>query len=287
MRLGSGLFRRCVKLVAAFTLTAAALGASTALATPALASPAGDLGAATNAARAAAGLPALQRNAQLDAVAQAWAQHMAATNVLAHNPGLQTQVSDWSVLGENVGRAGDIPSVQRAFMNSPEHRANILDPRYTQMGVGAAISTFPSCGCQQLWVVVDFKRPEAVAPPAAPPAPKQAAAAPKPAPQPATQAQQSPAKPVVAAPAKPAAPAGAANAAGPARPPAPQQVAPSSVTTSPQASPATAPEVPSASASATALRSQLVAAAASPTAVTASDPVSRVLSFASLVAAQK
>ena len=279
MRPGSRFFRRCAKLVAAFTMTVAALGASTALATPALASPAGDLAAATNAARAAAGLPALQRNAQLDAVAQAWAQHMAATNVLAHNPGLQGQVSDWSVLGENVGRAGDIPSVQRAFMNSPEHRANILDSRYTQMGVGAAVSIYPSCGCQQLWVVVDFKRPESVAPPAAPPpAPKQAAAPPKPAPQQATQAQRPPAKPVVTTP---------ANTAGPARPPAPRQTTPSVVPTSPQASAASTLEVPSASASATALRSQLVAAAASPTAVTASDPVSRVLSFASLVAAQK
>jgi uncharacterized protein YkwD len=271
VRLDHRLARRCAKLVTALSLTVAALGASTALATPALASPAGDLAAATNAARAAAGLPALQRNAQLDAVAQAWAQHLASTNVLAHNPSLRSQVSNWSVLGENVGRAGDIPSVQRAFMNSPEHRANILDPRYTQMGVGAAVSTFPSCGCQQLWVVVDFKRPQTVAPPPAPkvapaPAPPQPAAAPKPA----AQAPKPPAKQLQKAPA---------------RPPAMQQAPPNPVPPTPQSS--ATPEVPSASASATALRSQLVAAAATPPAtITATDPVSRVLSFASLVAGE-
>jgi uncharacterized protein YkwD len=282
VRLDHRLARRCAKLVTALTMTVAALGASTALATPALASPAGDLAAATNAARAAAGLPALQRNAQLDAVAQAWAQHLASTNVLAHNPGLRSQVSNWSVLGENVGRAGDIPSVQRAFMNSPEHRANILDPRYTQMGVGAAVSTFPSCGCQQLWVVVDFKRPQTVAPPPAPkvapaPAPPQPVAAPKPA----AQAPKPPAQPPAQAPK----PAVKQPAKAPSRPPSVQQAPPSAVPPTPRSS--ATPEVPSASASATALRSQLVAAAATPPAtITATDPVSRVLSFASLVAGE-
>lgn len=273
------LARSCAKLVTTLTMAVAVLGASAALATPALASPAGDLAAATNAARAAAGLPALQRNAQLDAVAQAWAQHLAATNVLAHNPGLRSQVSNWSVLGENVGRAGDIPSVQRAFMNSPEHRANILDRRYTLMGVGAAVSTFPSCGCQQLWVVVNFERPEAAAPPAAP---KQVAPAPPAAPKPVV-------KPAAPAP-KPPAPAATpvnkpANQApaAPTRVSATQPTLPAAASNSPQAAPAT-PQAPSASASATALRSQLVAAAGTPVASAAlSDPVSRVLNFASLV----
>ena len=70
--------------------------------------------------------------------------------------------------------AGDIPTVQAAFMASPEHKANILDPRYTQMGVGSATSIYPSCGCPVLWVVVDFRRPATVT--TAPVAPKRTGA---------------------------------------------------------------------------------------------------------------
>jgi hypothetical protein len=161
--------RRASKWVATLSIVATALVGSAAFASPAFASPAGDLGVATNASRTSDGLPALAVNASLTAVAQAWANQLAAANVLSHNPALRGQVSDWSVLGENVGMAGDVPTVQAAFMASPPHKANILDPRYTQMGVGSATSIYPSCGCKVLWVVVDFRRPTTVA---AAPAPK-------------------------------------------------------------------------------------------------------------------
>ena len=185
---------RLGKLAAALSVTLAAVAGSavvsTALAAPALASPSGDLAAATNAARAAAGLPALQLNGQLSAVAQGWANHLAASGVLAHNPSLRNQVSGWTLLGENVGMSGSVASVQQAFMNSPEHRANILDSRYTQLGVGSATSTLASCNCQVLWVVVDFDRPSgATAPAPAQPAPAQPAPA-----------QPAPARPAPAAP---------------------------------------------------------------------------------------
>ena len=98
------------------------------------------------------------------------ANKLAAAGVLSHNPAVRTQVTNWNVLGENVGMAGDVPTVQNAFMHSPEHKANILDPRYTQMGVGSATSIYPSCGCPVLWVVVDFRRPATVT--TAPVAPK-------------------------------------------------------------------------------------------------------------------
>lgn len=260
--------RKLAKLITAAAVTVGAVAGSAAFATPAFASPAGDLAAATNAARAGAGLPGLQIDGQLSSVAQAWANHLAAANVLSHNGALRSQVSNWTNLGENVGMAGDIPSVQQAFMNSPEHRANILNPKYTLMGVGSATSILPSCNCRVLWVVVDFKRPAT-------------AAAPAPA-QPAKPAQ--PAQPVThntqpAQPAKPAQP-GTHNAASasttvhsnniqPAAPPA-------------QSVPA-APKDPSPSASASALGSQLVAAASSPAAASANDPVSQVLTFATIM----
>ncbi len=164
--------RRTARWVAALSLTVTALAGSAAFAGSASASPAGDLATATNSARVSAGLAPLSVNAQLSAVAQAWANKLAAASVLSHNPALQAQVSNWTVLGENVGMAGDVPTVQAAFMASPHHKANILDPRYTQMGVGSATSIYPSCGCPVLWVVVDFRRPATLPAATTPVAPK-------------------------------------------------------------------------------------------------------------------
>ncbi|HZV25398.1 MAG TPA: CAP domain-containing protein [Acidothermaceae bacterium] len=236
-----------------------ALVGSAAFAGSALASPAGDLATATNTARVSAGLPALTENAQLDAVAQAWANKLAAAGVLSHNPAVRTQVTNWTVLGENVGMAGDVPTVQNAFMHSPEHKANILDPRYTQMGVGSATSIYPSCGCPVLWVVVDFRRPVTVT--TAPVAPK----APAPV--------KTIAKPATV---KPAAVKPAAVKAAPKVTTVTQHVATTATVT------ATAPAAaaPTVVPSATALRSQL-AASASP--ASTGDPVSRMLNFATVL----
>jgi len=256
--------RRTARWVAALSLTVTALVGSAAFAGSALASPAGDLATATNTARVSAGLPALTENAQLDAVAQAWANKLAAAGVLSHNPAVRTQVTNWTVLGENVGMAGDVPTVQNAFMHSPEHKANILDPRYTQMGVGSATSIYPSCGCPVLWVVVDFRRPVTVT--TAPVAPK----APAPV--------KTIAKPATAKPAavKPAAVKPAAVKAAPKVTTVTQHVATTATVT------ATAPAAaaPTVVPSATALRSQL-AASASP--ASTGDPVSRMLNFATVL----
>jgi hypothetical protein len=252
--------RRTARWVAALSLTVTALVGSAAFAGSALAttaSPAGDLATATNAARVSAGLPALTENAQLDAVAQAWANKLAAAGVLSHNPAIRTQVTNWTVLGENVGMAGDVPTVQNAFMHSPEHKANILDPRYTQLGVGSATSIYPSCGCPVLWVVVDFRRPVTVTTvPVAPKAPAPAK----------TVAKQAAVKVAVVLP--------AAVKAAPKVTPVTQHVA------APATVAATAAAAPTAVPSATALRSQL-AASASP--ASTGDPVSRMLDFATVL----
>jgi hypothetical protein len=239
--------RRTARWIAGLSLTVTALVGSAAFAGSAFASPAGDLATATNTARVSAGLAPLTVNAQLNAVAQAWANKLAAAGTLSHNPAVRTQVTNWTVLGENVGMAGDVPTVQNAFMHSPEHKANILDPRFTQMGVGSATSIYPSCGCPVLWVVVDFRRPVTVT--AAPVAPK----APAP----------------VKAVAKPA----AVNTA-----PKVTVVTQHVAATVPVTAPAAA--TPSVVPSATALRSQL-AASASPGST--GDPVSQMLNFATVL----
>jgi hypothetical protein len=241
--------RRPARWVAALSLTVTALVGSAAFASSAFASPAGDLATATNTARVSAGLAPLTVNPQLSAVAQAWANKLAAAGTLSHNAALRTQVTDWTVLGENVGMAGDVPTVQAAFMASPEHKANILDPRYTQMGVGSATSIYPSCGCAVLWVVVDFRRPATLPVTTAPVAPK------------------APVKTVAVKQTTVKAPA--ANAAT-VKVTVVTQNATATVTA---AAPAVAP-------SATALRSQL-AASASP--ASTGDPVSRMLNFATVL----
>jgi hypothetical protein len=45
-----------------------------------------------------------------------------------------------SSLGENVGMGGDVASIQDAFMNSPHHLENIMDPGFNQVGVGVIVS---------------------------------------------------------------------------------------------------------------------------------------------------
>jgi uncharacterized protein YkwD len=43
----------------------------------------------------------------------------------------------WTKWGENVGRtSGTLARLQRAFMASPVHRENILDPRFDRVAVG-------------------------------------------------------------------------------------------------------------------------------------------------------
>ena len=43
---------------------------------------------------------------------------------------------NWSWWGENVGAAGSISDLQQAFMQSDDHRRNILDKRFRRVAVG-------------------------------------------------------------------------------------------------------------------------------------------------------
>ena len=100
-----------------------------------------------NQARAEHGLPLLIDTAELGTVAVSWSEHLGRGRALSHNPELQAELEshgsrDWTTYGENVGDAPtDDPSgVFIAYMQSPEHRANILDPRYRFVGVGVVFS---------------------------------------------------------------------------------------------------------------------------------------------------
>ncbi len=107
-----------------------------------------------NAARANAGVPALAFDTGIQHIAVNWSDHMAGTQVLAHNPNYANQIlqyRDYRTAGENVGRGYEQGSLFQAFMNSPGHRANIEKSSYTHVTLGCITD-----GNGQLWVTQNF-----------------------------------------------------------------------------------------------------------------------------------
>jgi hypothetical protein len=91
-----------------------------------------------NSSRASHGLKPLAMVSDLHSLATNWSHHMASQGTISHNPNLTSQGGNWQEIGENVGVGPSESSIEQAFMNSPEHRANILNPDYTQIGIGTA-----------------------------------------------------------------------------------------------------------------------------------------------------
>ncbi|HEX5018581.1 MAG TPA: CAP domain-containing protein [Actinomycetes bacterium] len=120
----------------------------------------GDMFSAVNATRANAGLPAYSYASDLAAAARGQAERMAASGELYHNPNLGNEVGGWSRIGENVAYAGDWRSAHDVLMNSAEHRAQILDSGYTQMGVGTAVDKNGT-----FWVAEVFRTPSGASTP--------------------------------------------------------------------------------------------------------------------------
>jgi uncharacterized protein YkwD len=156
-RTSAAIVRRAVGLAAA-TVT---LGATLVLAGTTQASAGGSdyqFLADVNSARASHGLHALTMVSDLHSVATNWSHHMASGGCggsgICHNPNLTSQGGDWREIGENVGVGPSESAIENAFMNSPEHRANILNPNYTQVGIGTATG---SDG--RLYVTQDFRQP--------------------------------------------------------------------------------------------------------------------------------
>lgn len=109
--------------------------------------------ALTNKSRAAYGLRGYRVSSELARVARAQAMRMATQNRLYHNPRLRYAVSNYRWVGENVGYSPNAYTLQRAFMKSPSHRANVLNRKYTQVGIGAVVVG------GRLWVSEVFRQP--------------------------------------------------------------------------------------------------------------------------------
>jgi hypothetical protein len=92
-----------------------------------------------NANRTEAGVVTLLPRSDAIAKAQAWAEHMAAQGAISHSSVADGMIDDWKMLGENVGVGPSMDAVEAAFMASPVHRSNILDPRFNSLGTGVAV----------------------------------------------------------------------------------------------------------------------------------------------------
>ncbi|MFL6241089.1 MAG: CAP domain-containing protein [Actinomycetes bacterium] len=155
-----GPLRRSTAVVGRFVAVAAAtvtIGSSLALATATQASAGGadyQFLADVNSARSQHGLRPLTMAGDLHSLATSWSHHMAGQGGISHNPNLMRDGGNWQEIGENVGVGPNESALENAFMNSPEHRANILNPNYTEIGVGTATG---SDG--RLYVTQDFRKP--------------------------------------------------------------------------------------------------------------------------------
>ena len=109
--------------------------------------------------RASIGASSLVRDAVAERSAQGWAATMARTGEFAHNPNLRGEVGDpWFTYGENIawteGTSSTESVVHRMWLDSPPHRQNIEEPRFTALGIGRAVAP----GGRMYWVQVFVDR---------------------------------------------------------------------------------------------------------------------------------
>lgn len=102
-----------------------------------------------NQERLAAGLSPVIADLRLTAVGRTKANDMKENNYFSHTS--PTYGSPWAMMqmagltvrwaGENISGNKSVTASMSALMQSPGHRANILDPRFTHVGVGIAYGT--------------------------------------------------------------------------------------------------------------------------------------------------
>lgn len=95
-----------------------------------------------NQVRTQRGLEPLIVNTQLTNLSRNWSQAQAdgvcagGAFICHANPISEGITQDWRKLGENVGTGPNVNAVMDAFIASPGHFDNIVDPEFTHIGVG-------------------------------------------------------------------------------------------------------------------------------------------------------
>lgn len=92
----------------------------------------------TNDARARANAGQLESSRVANIAAHLHSVRMANNHSLYHSCCLTHDLRNvkWFVWGENVGVGTNVFGLFKAFMASPDHRANMLDTRFTHVGIG-------------------------------------------------------------------------------------------------------------------------------------------------------
>lgn len=119
--------------------------------------------------------------------AQSWSETLASDRDLRHSPRFIERALEGmraSFVGENVAKARDVQSAFELLYESPGHRANMLDARFTHLGIAAVKGQKG-----YLWITQVFGQ----VPPKAPPAKKPAVPAAPAEPVPKTSADPDPA----------------------------------------------------------------------------------------------
>ena len=106
-----------------------------------------------NAERDEDGVDGLKLDRELSKAARKHTREMAEKDELYHTPDMKlvTRVTNWTVLGENVGVGSTVESLHDAFMASPGHRDNILWDTYRHVGIGVKTTD------GKMWVTVIFE----------------------------------------------------------------------------------------------------------------------------------
>jgi uncharacterized protein YkwD len=93
-----------------------------------------------NALRSSVGVAGLASNAELNNYARWWAKQMADSGNFSHSD-IGSLLGPWSTVGENIGYGPSVTSVFNALVASPGHYNNMVDPRFTSVGVGAYVDS--------------------------------------------------------------------------------------------------------------------------------------------------
>ena len=103
---------------------------------------------AVNRDRAAAGLSSLKWDNALASAAHQHALRLAKANTLSHQLPGEAPMQDrarhagahFSMIAENVAQGPSVPGLHTQWMNSPPHRANLLDPQLNAVGISVVQS---------------------------------------------------------------------------------------------------------------------------------------------------
>jgi uncharacterized protein YkwD len=117
--------------------------------------------ASHNTLRASLGLPKLTANSSLSLVAQRQAAYMSTIGTISHNDASGAPCwdrataagYDWTAIGENVAFSTNPQRIFNLWVNSPGHYKNMINPVYTEIGLGKV-----AAGGGQYWCI-EFANP--------------------------------------------------------------------------------------------------------------------------------